>query len=259
MSGPPAPAALITGSSSGIGRACAIRLSRLGIRIVVHGLEEEAGRALAAELTAAGTPSVFEGGDLADAAVCRGLVRAAVARFGRLDVLVNCAGMTSRGSIEHATVEFWDRVMAVNVRAPFILIQEAIPVMRAAGGGSIVNIGSINAYIGQENLGPYSVSKGALMTLTKNAALALRHDRIRVNQLNVGWTHTEGEERVKREDEGLGDDWVAKAVETRPFGRLLQPDDIARAVEYFATDASEAITGSVLDLEQFPVGGPGTW
>jgi NAD(P)-dependent dehydrogenase (short-subunit alcohol dehydrogenase family) len=97
------------------------------------------------------------------------------------------------------------------------------------------------------------------MTLTRNAALALRHDRIRVNQLNVGWTLTEGERAVKRLEEGLTDAWIAEAEASRPFGRLLTPADIAQAVDYFVTDRGACVTGSVLDIEQFPVGGPGTW
>lgn len=126
--------------------------------------------------------------------------------------------------------------------------------MRARGGGSVVNIGSINAYVGEPKLGAYSVSKGGLMTFTKNAASLLNRDRIRVNQINVGWTLTEGERRVKREDEGKGDEWIEAAMASRPFGRLLVPQDIAYAAAYFASDESECVTGSVLDLEQYPVG-----
>jgi NAD(P)-dependent dehydrogenase (short-subunit alcohol dehydrogenase family) len=118
----------------------------------------------------------------------------------------------------------------------------------------VINIGSILAYVGEPKLGAYSVSKGGLMTLTKNAASLLNRDRIRVNQINVGWTLTEGERRVKREQEGKSDDWVEEAIATRPFGRMLVPLDIARAAEYFATNASECVTGSVLDLEQYPPG-----
>jgi NAD(P)-dependent dehydrogenase (short-subunit alcohol dehydrogenase family) len=251
--------AVVTGSSSGIGKGIAEYRSSLGARVIVHGLEREAGEALVGKLQASGREASFVDGNLMDEAACRGIVRAAVERFGRLDVLVNNAAITSRGDIETATVPFWDRIMAVNLRAPFILIQEAVPAMRNVGGGAIVNIGSINAYIGQDNLCPYSVSKGGLMTLTRNAAASLAHHRIRVNQLNVGWTLTEGEERVKREEEGRGSDWLEQAVKTRPFGRLLSPQDIAYATAYFATDESACITGSILDLEQFPIGAPGTW
>ena len=106
--------------------------------------------------------------------------------------------------------------MAVNLRAPFILLQEAIAPMRARGGGSIVNIGSVLAYVGEPKLGAYSVSKGGLMTLTRNAASLLNRDRIRVNQINVGWTLTEGERRVKREQEGKGDEWIARGDRDAP-------------------------------------------
>jgi len=130
--------------------------------------------------------------------------------------------------------------------------------MRARGGGSVVNIGSVNAYIGEPKLGAYSVSKGGLMTLTKNAAASLNRYRIRVNVINAGWTLTEGEHRVKRL-EGKGEDWVAEALRTRPFGRLLEPRDIAYAAAYFASDESACVTGAVMDLEQYPVGAPPNW
>jgi NAD(P)-dependent dehydrogenase (short-subunit alcohol dehydrogenase family) len=173
-------------------------------------------------------------------------------------VLVNNAASTARGHLEDAPVELWDSIMHVNLRAPFLCLQEAVKSMKARGGGSIVNIGSVNAYIGEPKLGPYSVSKGGLMTLTRNAAATLNRYRIRVNQINVGWTLTEGEDRVKRE-EGKGDDWLEKAIATRPFGRLLSPEDVANAVAYFASDDSALVTGTVMDLEQFPVGAPPNW
>jgi NAD(P)-dependent dehydrogenase (short-subunit alcohol dehydrogenase family) len=146
----------------------------------------------------------------------------------------------------------------VNLRAPFLCLQEAVKAMKARGGGSILNIGSVNAYIGEPKLGPYSVSKGGLMTLTRNAAATLNRHRIRVNQINVGWTLTEGEDRVKRE-EGKGADWLEQAIATRPFGRLLMPHDIAAAAAYFASDDSALVTGTVMDLEQYPVGAPPNW
>jgi hypothetical protein len=149
-------------------------------------------------------------------------------------------------------------MMHVNLRAPFLCLQEAVKSMKERGGGSIVNIGSVNAYIGEPKLGPYSVSKGGLMTMTRNAAAALSKYRIRVNQINVGWTLTEGEERVKRQEEH-DPDWLPKAIATRPFGRLLTPADVARAAEFFASDDSALATGSVMDLEQYPVGAPPNW
>ena len=245
---------VVTGSTSGIGRGIAEHFALLGSNIVVHGLDRADGLETIRRVKAAGGDAEYFDGDLANEDVCRGLIRFAVDRFGGLDILVNNAADTGRGDLEHIAVARWDAIMAVNLRAPFILLRESIAHLRARGGGSVINIGSILAYVGEPKLGAYSVSKGGLMTLTKNAASLLNRDRIRVNQINVGWTLTEGERRVKREQEGKGDEWIEEAIATRPFGRLLAPLDIARAAEYFATSASECVTGSVLDLEQYPPG-----
>jgi NAD(P)-dependent dehydrogenase (short-subunit alcohol dehydrogenase family) len=234
---------VVTGSTSGIGRGIAEHFAGLGSNIVVHG-----------RVKAAGRDAEYFDGDLTSEDVCRSLVRFGVERFGGLDILVNNAADTGRGDLEHIPVARWDAIMAVNLRAPVVLLQESIAPMRARGGGSIINIGSVLAYVGEPKLGAYSVSKGGLMTLTKNAASLLNRDRIRVNQINVGWTLTEGERRVKREQEGKSDDWIAQAIATRPFGRLLAPLDIAYAAAYFASDESACVTGSVLDLEQYPPG-----
>ena len=250
--------ALVTGSSQGMGEGIARRLHAEGARLMLHGLETEAGTALAAELSAAGPEAAFTAGDLADPATGPALVAATLARFGGFDVLVNSAGDTSRGTIDSTTAAQWDRIFAVNVRAPFLLIQAALPALRRSPHPAIVNIGSINAYIGEPKLMAYSASKGALMTLTRNLASELNRERIRVNQLNVGWTLTAGEDHVKRVLEGKPD-WLDQAIRTRPFGRLLTPDDVGRAVLFFACEDSDTITGSVLDYEQYPVGAPPNW
>jgi len=245
---------IVTGATSGIGRGIAEHFADLGSSVVVHGLDAEGGAETVRRVKAAGRGAAYYEGDLRSEEACRALIRFAVARFGGVDVLVNNAGDTGRGDLEHIAVARWDAIMAVNVRAPFVLLQESIAPMRARGGGSVINIGSILAYVGEPKLGAYSVSKGALMTLTRNAASLLNRDRIRVNQINVGWTLTEGEKRVKREQEGKGDEWIAEAIATRPFGRMLEPRDIAYAAAYFASDESACVTGSVLDLEQYPPG-----
>ncbi|HEX9366597.1 MAG TPA: oxidoreductase [Vicinamibacterales bacterium] len=246
--------AVVTGSTSGIGRGIAEHFAGLGATLVIHGRDRADGLETVRRVRAAGREAEYVDGDLTDEAVCRGLIGFAVERFGGLDILVNNAGDVGRGDVEHIPVARWDAIMAVNLRAPFILLQASIAPMRARGGGSIINIGSMNAYVGEPKLGAYSVSKGGLMTLTRNAASLLNRDRIRVNQINVGWTLTEGERRVKREQEGKGDEWIAEAIATRPFGRLLAPLDIAYAAAYFASADSECVTGSVLDLEQYPAG-----
>jgi len=245
---------VVTGSTSGIGRGIAEHFAALGSDVVVHGLDRAEGLETVRRVTATGGHAEYFDGDLTSEEVCRALIRFAVDRYGGLDILVNNAADTGRGDLEHVPVARWDRILAVNLRAPFILLQESIAPMRARGGGSVVNIGSVLAYVGEPKLGAYSVSKGGLMTLTKNAASLLNRDRIRVNQINVGWTLTEGERRVKREQEGKDDGWIAEAIATRPFGRLLEPRDIAYAAAYFASSESECVTGSVLDLEQYPPG-----
>jgi NAD(P)-dependent dehydrogenase (short-subunit alcohol dehydrogenase family) len=250
--------ALITGSNSGIGAGIARHFASLGARVVVHGLDAGLTREAVAGLTAAGAEADGVSGNLTDPDVCRRLVTFAVERFGVLDVLVNNAGIFTRGDVEDTTLELWDLIMAVNLRAPFLCMHEAVRHMKPRGRGSIVNIGSVNAYIGEPKLHAYSVSKGGLMTMTRNAASTLNRYRIRVNQINVGWTLTEGEHRVKLL-EGKGENWAEEAARTRPFGRLLLPQDIAYAAAYFASDASECVTGSVLDLEQYPIGAPPNW
>lgn len=251
--------ALVTGSTSGIGKGIAFQLGALGASVVVSGRSESRGREVVDAIAGSGGRAAFFACDLTDEADCRSLVERAVGQFGRLDILVNNAADTSRGDVRTTKMADWDRIFAINVRAPFILMQAAVPHLEQQGGGAILNIGSINAYIGEPKLTAYSASKGALQTLTKNAAAQLNAKKIRVNVINAGWTLTEGEDKVKREQEGKGDEWLEEAVKTRPFGRMLEPADIAYAVAYYVSDAGACVTGSVMDLEQYPVGAPPAW
>ena len=250
--------ALVTGSTSGIGKGIASHFLSLGASVIVHGPDLADAQSIAGSMRSGGRDVDAVAGDLRNVDACRQIVRDVVQRRGGLDILVNNAATVARASMEDATVDQWDTIMAVNLRAPFLLLQEAVKSMKTRGGGSIVNIGSINAYVGLPQLGPYSVSKGGLMTMTKNAALALGRHHIRVNQLNVGWTLTEGEDAVQRSD-GKGPDWLKDAAKTRPFGRLLLPADIAAAAAYFASDDSAVVSGAVIDVEQFPLGGLEPW
>lgn len=250
--------AVITASGAGMGEGIARLFAKEGARVVISDLDVASGEAVAAAIVGEGGEAIFQRADVSLEAECRALVDRAVEAYGRIDVLVNNAGNTTRGNIENTTAEMWDRIFAVNVRGPFVCMQQAVSYMKQQQSGSIINIGSVNAYIGEPKLMAYSASKGALMTLTKNTASYLNQYRIRVNQINPGWTLTPNEDRVKRA-EGKGAEWLAEATRTRPFNRLLLPADIALAALYFASDESACVTGSVLDLEQYPVGAPPNW
>ena len=178
-------------------------------------------------------------------------MRACDERFGRLDGLVNAAGLSSRGTLDDTSAEaLWDRLFAVNARAPFLLMQEAARVMRRGGGaGSIVNIITMASHGGEPVLTGYSAAKAALATLTRSAGYQLAPDRIRVNGLNIGWTLTEGEHAVQT-GEGRPADWHAAADAGAALGRLLRPDDIAPMVTYLLSDAARMVTGSVIDFDQ---------
>ncbi len=245
--------AVVTGSTSGIGRAIAEHLASLGATVVIHGPDPQPAHDVAERLRGLGHDAISVHGDLRDVDSCRRVVQSAIESRGGVDVLVNNAGDVSRARLEDASVEFWDSMMAVNLRAPFLCLQEAVKSMKTRGGGSILNIGSINAYVGSPKLGPYAVSKGGLMTLTRNAACALNRYHIRVNQLNPGWVLTEGENVVQRKQR-QGGEWLEDAIATRPFGRLITPQEIAYAAAYFVSDESALITGAVMDMEQTPVG-----
>jgi NAD(P)-dependent dehydrogenase (short-subunit alcohol dehydrogenase family) len=247
----PGKVLVVTGSTQGLGAAIARRAVRLGATgIVVCGRDRGRGEAVRDELAALGCDALFVAADLADEAQCRAIVHACDERFGRLDGLVNAAGLSSRGTLDDTSVELWDRLFAVNARAPFLLMQEAARVMRRArSGGSVVNIITMASHGGEPALTGYAASKAALATLTRNAAYQLQPDRIRVNGLNIGWTATEGEHAVQTA-EGQPEDWQAAAAASRPFGRLLSPDDIAPMVTYLLSDAAQMVTGSVIDFDQ---------
>ena len=202
-----------------------------------------------------GTATAFASADLGDPEAPARLAQACIERFGRIDGLVNAAGLTDRASFGDATLDDWSSLFAVNARAPFFLMQAAIADMKKRGqGGAIVNILSINAHCGSPELAVYSATKGALATLTKNAANAHRFDRIRVNGINVGWTDTPAERIMQARTLGNGPGWLDAANAAQPFGRLLKPDDIANFAVFLLSDAAGPMTGAVIDQEQSVVG-----
>jgi NAD(P)-dependent dehydrogenase (short-subunit alcohol dehydrogenase family) len=192
--------------------------------------------------------------DLSDASSAGTIVEACLARFGRVDGLVNAAGVTDRGSVLAADPELFDKLFAINTKAPLMLMQRCIQAMRARGaGGSIVNVLSINVHGGSAKLALYAASKAALALLTKNAAQAHRFDRIRVLGINVGWADTPGE-RATQSRLGRDEAWLAERAAQQPFGRLLDPDDVARLVLFLLSDCSSPMTGAIIDQEQWVVG-----
>ncbi len=251
---------IVTGGTQGVGAAIALRLARGGAAgLVVVGRDRQRGEAVCTEIEASGCAAQLVIADLADVEACRGVVAACQERFGRLDGLVNAAGITDRGGIEDTTPELWDRLFAINVRAPFFLSQDAVKLMRrnpiegTSQAGSIVNIITMSSHGGQPKLTAYSASKGALATLTRNLGHALRRDRIRVNGLNIGWTETPNEHRVQRA-EGQPENWLETAEADQPFGRLIKTADVAEATLFLLGPGSGVMTGSVIDYDQMVIG-----
>jgi NAD(P)-dependent dehydrogenase (short-subunit alcohol dehydrogenase family) len=238
---------VITGSTSGIGRAIARRAVAEGARVLVHGIDRTGGEAVVAQL---GSKAVLHLDDLSDPASPKRIVDATLTAFGKIDALVNNAAIVARSTLASTTPEFFDRMMAVNVRAALFLIQAAFPELKR-NEGCVLNIGSINAHSGQANLLDYSIAKGALQTLSRNLANAHATDRVRVNHLNVGWVLTE-REYAHQIEHGMPPDWPENVpTQFAPSGRLMTPEEIAAAAVYWLGDESRPISGSVVDLEQF--------
>jgi len=241
---------LITGSTTGIGEFMARRFVQEGAKVILHGRDAERAGKLRKELGEDVT--AFVQGDLGDAEFADKLAADAIAAFGRVDALVNNAALTTRNRIEETDAAFFDRIISVNTRAPLLLIRALLPELKRTEG-VVLNIGSVLAHCGQANLLAYSVSKGGLMTMTRNLADAFGPDRVRFNQLNVGWTLTENEYKVKMGD-GLPADWPDHIpAYANPSGRLIQPEEIATASVYWVSRESAPISGTIAELEQYPL------
>ena len=249
--------ALITGGTQGLGAAIARLFARANAAgIVIVGRDSDKGIKVAQDITRdSGVPVDMVTADLADMQAVSGIVPAVEKRFGRVDVLINAAGLTERGNLLNTTPELFDRMFAVNVRAPFFLMQDASKLMiRDEIKGSIVNIGSASSRAGQPFIAPYCASKGALATLTRNSGFALMRNQIRVNQLDIGWMNSDHERKLQAEESG-DPGFIDKQAATLPFGRLLEPDEVARAVLWLASDDSGMMTGSVIHFDQSVWGG----
>ncbi|WP_108398224.1 SDR family oxidoreductase [Devosia submarina] len=243
---------VVTGGTQGVGQAIALRAARSGVsEIVVGGRNVSRGEQTVGMLEELGVSALFVPGDLADSATPQAIFESALAKFGQVDCLVNAAALTDRGSVVDANAEFFDRMFAANTRAPMLLMQQLIQHLKARKApGSIVNILSINAHGGTPELGVYSASKAATLVLTKNAAFAHRFDRIRINGINLGWTDTPVERVMQAETLGKGPGWLDEANKRMPWGRLVEPDDVARLALFLLGDASIPMTGALIDQDQ---------
>ena len=234
--------AIVTGAARGIGRASAIAFAREGARVVVADIDEQLGEETVAAIAADGNEAVFARVDVSRTKDLARMAEDAVARWGKIDILFNNAGVVLVKPLEETTEEDWDRVMSINIKAAFFAAKYVAPHMRRSGGGAILNTGSTTCFAGQLGTPVYVASKGAIALLTQTLALDLGRDRIRVNCICPGITDTP----MLREHMGHGAEGEA-SIQARlsrvPLGQILVPEDIARAAVYLVCDDSAGITG----------------
>lgn len=242
---------IVTGSTTGIGKAIAVKCVSEGASVVIHGLEEDPGQQVLKEIGPDRATLHIE--DITAEGAAQRLVDIAIKKFGKLDAVVNNAAWVVSSNIETTDPAFLRKVLEVNTLAPFTLIQTSLPSLSKARG-SILNIGSVNAWSGEPNLLAYSISKGALTTLTRNLGDTLFRERgVRVNQINPGWVLTEKEIERKRE-QGNAEDWYRDLPQIfAPGGRLFSPAEIAAAAVYLLSDECGPVSGQVMDIEQYPM------
>jgi NAD(P)-dependent dehydrogenase (short-subunit alcohol dehydrogenase family) len=237
--------ALISGAARGLGAAQALLFAREGARVVLADVLDAEGRRVAAEIAGKGGEALSVHLDVTSEADWARAVAAAVDRFGRLDVLVNNAGIGGGSRLEDTTAEAWDRGMDVNAKGVFLGTKVAIPALRRAGGGSIVNISSQLGIVGLERSSPwYQASKGAVRTFTKFTAVQYARDRIRANSVHPGPIVTPMTEARRRDP-----DHHEYMVSRIPLGRYGEPDEVAYGVLYLASDESSFVTGSELVID----------
>lgn len=244
---------LITGSTTGIGEASARLAVAEGAHVMLHGLEEDLAQAVQRDL---GDAAHYVIADILEPANCVRIVQETVARFGRLDAVVNNAAVVTRSDLAGTDATMFDTIVGINLRAPILIIREAVNVFRQQGsGGTILNIGSINALSGAPNLLAYSAAKAGLQTATRNLANALATEKIRVNQLNPGWITTPNEIALKIR-EGLPEGWETMVPPAfAPSGKLTTPEEVAQHVIFWISDASAPASGVDYVLEQYsPIG-----
>ena len=237
--------AVVTGGNGGIGFGMAQGLAAAGARVVIAARNQEKSAAAVAQLTEGGAAAAFVPLDVADPESCRAMLAAAKARFGRLDILVNNAGMSIRKPPESYSVEEWRAVLDTNLTGAFVCAQAAYPAMQEAGGGKIINIGSMMAIFGAAYAVPYAASKGAIVQMTRSLATAWAKDNIQVNAVLPGWIDTELTVGARRQVEGLNERVLART----PAGRWGDPKDFAGIAVFLASAASDFVTGTAIPID----------
>lgn len=242
---------LITGSTTGIGKAIARKCVEEGARVVVHGRDQKSGEKVIEELGDDKALLVLD--DLADPSSAKRIVEKTIDHFGKLNVIINNAAYVASSDINTTDATVLDDVFKVNTFTPFLLIKEGLKSL-SDHRGAVLNIGSVNAWSGEPNLLAYSMSKGAMMTMTRNLGDVLfRTHGVRVNQINPGWILTEKEVERKK-SHGLSDDWYKDLPAMyAPAGRIIWPEEIANSVIYWISDECGPISGQVVELEQYPL------
>ena len=232
--------AVVTGGNGGIGLGMARGLAGAGASVVLSGRNRAKGEKAAAELGCA-----FIAADVTDKADCQALVRETVARFGRLDILVNNAGTSIRKQPQDYEEHEWHHVMDTNLTSAFLCSQAAYPEMLKAGGGTIINIGSMMSLFGAPHAGPYAASKGGVVQLTKSLATAWAKDGIQVNAVLPGWIDTDLTAGARAEVEGLNEQVLIRT----PAARWGVPDDLAGIAVFLAARASDFVTGAAIPCD----------
>jgi NAD(P)-dependent dehydrogenase (short-subunit alcohol dehydrogenase family) len=240
--------AIVTGAAQGIGLGIARVFAAEGAKVILSDVNDAAGATAAAELRASGGQVVYIHADITRDDDVRRLVAAAAERFGRLDIVVNNAGVVAVQTVEESSVEDWDRVMAINVRSIFLTTKHALPHLRAAGGGSILNVASVSSFVGQQGTPAYCASKGAALMLTRSLAVDYGRERIRVNCICPGITDTPMLRYHARHADDP-DAHLRRRLERVPSGEMLYPDDMGRAAAFLCSDEAAGITGTSLVVD----------
>jgi 2-dehydro-3-deoxy-D-gluconate 5-dehydrogenase len=237
--------AIVTGGNGGIGFGMAEGLASAGATLVIAGRNEAKSAAAVKKLTDAGAKATAIAVDVTDAQSCRALIAGAVKRFGRLDILVNNAGTNIRKQPQDYTLEEWNTLIATNLTSAFVCCQAAYPEMLGAGGGKIINIGSMMSIFGASFTAPYGASKGGIVQMTRGLATAWAKDNIQVNAVLPGWIDTDLTRRGRAEVEGLHERVLART----PAGRWGTPADHAGIAVFLASAASDFVTGTAIPVD----------